>query len=702
MFQSTFNSQTVYVVDDFWNGQSPLRMEIAIIRDAQVSLTKRESRRPFSATLRVQKLQYAAVVHDAALRRLQGSLRAITTEPVVVPLWPAITRWMDRATAPISGGLKIVWKEDWSQFELFTDTEPEWPSDDDNFAPALFGFLKPAEPDVSNPDAVEWRVEFVESSPAAYSLQPSAFSFPGGPQPPGYSFAPPLLPVIPDFNAVSEEISVEVKREQLGFTRQQAQTFYPHAASRSQKADYTLTATQAGQFLRFFQDIAAPGAVFWASGWMQLARLTQDALATDSVLHVEDTGAVNVGDYVSIYNSSGALARKVVGRTANTIQLDDPVGNASPANDTCIFPLCLARLDKSIISLSWNSPESVSLSLSWTEVPAELLPANDEIIGSTLGKLPQRVVLFKFSRDLRNGTVLEYHFTNYERDILWDGHTWASRNIQCGDISRGLNLEDDGCDIMAEKFPGNPLIDDLTKTAEAPLSVTIHFADFDGASVSNATTEFTGSVGYPGRDGNRIKVKCKFGPAVLDNLLPFFITGPVCNYLKGNNADGTYLISPGCTLLAEDWKFTGLMTAPVTAGFPFTINLATLTGDGSRAAAALASGAVFANWFANGWCEWGTGAAIQRRGIIGSSAIAAGVLSLMMHRFFRGLPNIGDTITFYPGCDGLYRTCKAYDAANNPSGKFGNNGNFGAEPLMPIGNPTFVGQPSIGVSGSKK
>jgi hypothetical protein len=695
MIQTTFNAQTVYVLNDFWNGNADFQMDIALIRDTETGLTKREARRPYSLTLRVPKVRYAATVSDASLRTLQASLRALSTQPVILPLWPVVTRWADRAGACVSGGLKVAFKDDWSQFEIYTTVEPSWPSDDDNFAPALMGFISPNAANFINADAEKWPVEFSESSPAAYALQPVAFTAPAGPQPTGYSTAPALLPFYPDFQSITEEISVDIKRAQIGFTREQMTTFYPQAAARSQLASYRLTSSQAGQFIRFFQDIAAPGSAFWASGWTQIAQLTQDSIAANSVLTVEDTSAVLVGDYVWLYQHENATARKISAKTVNTITLDNNVGFALTVGDALILPLSLARLDKPKLTLSWRSAESVSLSLAWTEVPAELTIPTDETLGVTTGKLSTRVILYQFIRDYRNGTVVNYYFTSFEQDLSWNGQTWLYRKIDAGDISRGLNLEDDGVDVTTENFSGNPLLDDVQKVAEVPLQLVIRTADFDGTTVSNVKTEFSGLVlsAYP--QGRSIVAKCRFGPAVLDNQLPFFIKGASCNNLRGSN-DGTFLISAGCTLLKSDWKFTAQVAGPVVSDWPFAISLTSLARVTGSAPT------FFANWFAGGVIEWGTGANVQRRLIATSTNPVSGALTIKLHRYFKSLPTIGNTVVLYPGCDGMFATCKAYDGSANPTGKFDNKTNFFALPFMPIGNPSLTGQPNLGTRGGKK
>src|SRR5262249_24945944 len=111
---------------------------------------------------------------------------------------------------------------------------------------------------------------------------------------------------------------------------------------------------------------------------------------------------------------------------------------------------------------------------------------------------------------------------------------------------------------------------------------------------------------------------------------------------------------------------------------------------------------VFANWFANGYVEWGVGSNIQRRMIVGSTVLAGGAISFTLHRFFNSVPNIGDSVSIYPGCDGLYITCKAFDVSLNLTGKFNNYQNFGGQPFTPVSNFSMAGLKHLGVQGTKK
>lgn len=224
---------------------------------------------------------------------------------------------------------------------------------------------------------------------------------------------------------------------------------------------------------------------------------------------------------------------------------------------------------------------------------------------------------------------------------------------------------------------------------------------------ANIQQVFSGEVSKVSRQGNKITASGKLANSIFETQLPLLVRGTSCPHLRGSPGDGSHLISQGCTgpdatMKRSAWQCTGLVANPIGSGFPYTLTLSSLTGIGAAVSVALLAGSVFSNWFAYGWIEIGAGNAIQRRQIIGSTVPAGGVISLTLHRYLAALPALGALVTFYPGCDGQYTTCKAYNAASNPTGKFGNNLNFGADPFTPIGNPTVTGQPNVGMQGTKK
>ena len=718
MISTNFKGAPVYLLNDAPDWSKSPESTFTIVRDQQVSLTRRETRRPFSAKL-LTKLDYMTTIDRSSLRLMLGALRQLNVQPVIVPFWPAIAAWANRGIATINGGLRIGWKADWSQFGIYasTDLEPVG-FVPDYFAPALMGYLSPQSSPPIRRDTLQLQLSFVESAIAAYALDPSpsGLVLTAGPKPAGYATAPNILPFIPDREGIEELTSIQVKRDQIGFIREQQQTFYPQAAERSAKNNFTLSDPAPARLMQFFATVAGPGASFWSPSSMECLFMTANALATDTVLNVSDTSAMLVDDCVYIFVGDTGYARTVTAINPGvSVTIDSALGVPVPAAETHIFPLILSRLQKAQLKLTWLMPGMATAQIAWGEVPAEQFLPGDETLGVTIGQVgggKTRVILFQFTRDLGNGTVLNYYFTSFEGDINYSGQNWTHAPFEHGDITQTLNVQDDNveikCSVSNFNFPNNPLQADLTKTAEAPLSVTIIWADYDGAAVTNAQTMFTGDCSAPSRDGNIMRMKCHMGPSTFNTRLPCILRGVQCSHLRGTNADGTNLISAGCTgpdniMLRSKWKFTAVVAGPISAVWPYTLQLGTLVAVGANAITAQGTaGAIFANWFAPGVIEWGAGANIQRRAIVSSTAPGGFDLTVNLHRYFSVAPNIGDTVTLYPGCDGIYTTCQAFDSVNNPTGKFNNYPNFGGQPFTPIANPSTAGLTQLGTQGAKK
>ena len=174
MTSLVFKSQSCFLLNDQPDWSSPVESQFLMTRDKQISLTRHETRRPYSSTL-LTKLSYTATVSGGALRQLMGAIRQLNTQPVIVPFWPAIANWGNRANVTVNGGLRIAWRADWSQYSIYTstDAEPVWPVASDFWAPALMGFLTPDSSPAIRRDTQSVKINFTESSPAAYALQPN-------------------------------------------------------------------------------------------------------------------------------------------------------------------------------------------------------------------------------------------------------------------------------------------------------------------------------------------------------------------------------------------------------------------------------------------------------------------------------------------------------------------------------------------------
>lgn len=692
MITTTFNSATCYVINDAprWGGKT-VDAQFSMVLDQEEGLTRRETRRPFGASIRVPSFKYQSVVKGSNLTALQLALRNWTTQNIIIPFYPAQTTLANASSSPITGGLMIVWKSDWSNFGVYTGSPPGWAASTDNWAPALFGYLNTTLPELVAPDVALWDVDFVESSPVTYALGTALASFTDGPKPSGYSAAPKIMPVAPNWQTVSEQIAVNITRKNLSLTRELTQTYYPQvAAARTQESEFTMRASTTGAFLRFFSLYMGLGASFWQPSIQKVSGLTADASSGDTVINVDDTTTILSGDYLAFFDAGSIVATGRVSSTgAGTVTLASAIGAAVSKSNGVIFHLNLSRIESPSISISWQDTGLAVAKMRFIELPAEYAIASGETLGTTLGQLAQRVILLTMTRDLGNGTIVTTYWTPYEQDITTGGHTYVHSDWGVGDLPTTVDMESDSVDLKtftdAIGSSANPLIDDLMLVAEAPLGVSIDFADFDGTTVSNRSTVWQGTLVKIKRNGKEITGSLNAGPAVLENQLPGLIHGPSCNHTMRYN-DGTYLMSVGCTLLKSTYQFSAKY-ATSTGAYPFTLNLTNLASTGAL------SNPTTQDYYALGWAEWGSGANLQRRAIIGSSVPSGTSLNVTLDRWWNGTPSVGDTIYIYPGCDGLGKTCRT---------KFNNYINFGGEEFTPVGNPSLTKLTTNPANGAKK
>lgn len=692
MISTTFNGQAVLLVTAAPNWENPVTTTHELVGASTVSLSNRESRRPHSAAMRAG-LAFVALLSDLELRAAVGSLKAWAGEPVLCPFWPGVTTWANRATAPIGGGLKIVWKADWSQWELYTTTAPIWPDAADLWAPVLWGVFSGRDglPGGKwyNAALEDLEIEVEESGPADYALAPVAGTVTAGPLPPsGYGAAPKLFPFFPNFTGLQDAFTVRVRRETTGFRRQQSLELYPQAVARVQSLDYQLgSASEIAAFLSFFASYSGRGAAFWIPSWTAAAVLTAAVASGDSVLAVEDSVAVAAGDFLALISGGVRICRRVLSVTGTTVTLDAAVGADLPAS-TLVSPLLLARQDRATLRLEWTHGDLADATISVRELPTEYAPGADETVGTTLGQLPERCLLYDFTRD-HGGTLLHDRFTSYERDVTYGGFTWTSADVSHGAIKAGLALDADRVELTSQVFTGNPLVALGALKSEAPVRCTIMSGDVStSAVVSGVVILAVGEVDKARIRGTAISAGLSPGGWLLDQQAPRFDVGPLCNH---------GLFSSGCGLSRSAWVHTGLVNGAPTAAFPFAVsidNLARTTGP---------TPTWFVDWFAGGWIEIGTPGTStwQRRAILTSTAPVSGAFSVTLHRAFDPLPADNAAVILFPGCDLTRETCRAYNAGTNPRGKFDNYPAFGGHPEVPASNPSMV-KISANMGGGKK
>jgi len=691
MISTTFAGQAVRILQARPNWAERVQSTHELVLGSAASLSNREARRPHAAALR-SSLSFRALLQDAELRALGTALRGLGKDPVLCPFWPAARPWSQRATAPIQGGLNLVWTADWSTWGLYTTVEPGWPAAGDNWAPVLWGNLG-SRGDLANASWYNSRladlaIAIEEDGPAGYALAPVAGTVTAGPLPPtGYGTAPRLLPFVPHFERLAESITLRIDRQGTGFRRQQAAEFYPQTAVRIQELAYQLrSGAEAAALMAFLRDHAGRGSAFWAPSWVSAAVLTADVASAATVLQVADSGGVLVGDYLALIHEGQVIGRRVTAVGAGTITVSAAVGTDLP-RQALVSHLNLARLDSPRLTLDWTHTDLAETSLRVRELPTEYSPGADETVGTTLGQLPERSYLYDFTRD-HGGTLLHDRFTSYESDVTYGGHTWVSADIEHRGIEHGMALDSGRIDLLSRVFDANPLVALATIRAEVPVRLTIMSADVAAGVASNIQILAAGEVDKAALRGDRINGHLTPGGRLLSQQAPRFEVGPSCNHM---------LFSNGCGLSRSAWRHTALINGAPTAVFPFAVSLdglARTTGP---------TPTWFADWFAHGVLEIGTlgTATWQRRWILTSTGPISGAFTVQLHRPLDPLPADNTAVVLYPGCDLTEASCRAYHVSTNPLGKFDNFAAFGGHPQVPASNPSLV-KLSSNLGGGKK
>jgi hypothetical protein len=683
MIKTVYNGIQVWLLDLMPDWAKGVQCDFTLVSDVEPGLTNREGRRPFSETLRLD-FSYMGLANGGAARQLSGGLRQVKADPVVVPFWPAVVRWADRATRPIGAGLNIAFKEDFSQWEIYENVEPGWPLADDFVAPLLWGRLDKKAPEWIGPETAQLPVEFVEESQASYAVVPAAVVFANGPTPAGYGAAPKLFPILVNFSSVKGSVVEVVLREELGFGRQQQETFYPQTPPREQQSEHLLgTPSEIGSVLDFFRQHGG-GKSFWVPDFVSAVVLTADVQAADVVLQVQDTFSVITGDWIVFQTPDAILGTaRITAKTNNTVTIAVAVGVLMPAGTTLVSFLVLGKFRSPKLRVGWESLDVATVQLPMTEVPAEYAPAADETLGTTIGVLPTRCYLYEFSRTL-DGVTYTDRYTSYESDLTYGGNVYSAKKISHAEITQGLFLDKDAVEIRSDNFNGNAIGLMAALKMEAPLKAVIRQGEAAAGAAGNVSIIFTGEVTQASPDGSKLVARCVTAGSLFDRMVPAFNLQRDCN---------VGLFSVGCGLVRADWRFTAVVQNPGAPGYPFGLVIQTLAGGGAQAIAALAAVAVGADYFALGWIELNAGLSWQRRAILKSTAPVAGVLTLTLDRDPSPFPVVNDAVVLYPGCDLQYATCKS---------KFANGVNFMGHPFLPLANPSAIQQNATSGSGGGK
>lgn len=474
MIRTTYNDVDLFLLNDSPNWKAGFNCDFKVgTLDQQASLSQRETRRPYSSTI-LTTMNFTVVVRDSALNQLVGCLKQLKDQPVLAPFWPAVSFFKDLQTLLITGGLMVAFKADWSQWALYKPGfEPAWLQPLDLICPVVYGFIEDKTVRWANTTLGRWQVKLQESSQYDYSLEFNGQVPPFGPLPAGYAESPKIVAFQQDHRDTAETFNVVISREDGGFTREKTTTFYNHEVMRGQTSQYVLRGLrEVSDFISFYKLYAAVGASFWVRSPFQACSLMDDALAADATVTVVDASQLVGDDWVCARVNEVDHYAQVKTVLGNTVTFHDKLGIDLPAGYP-LYPLTLAKMAGSSVSVRFPSVALAVGKLSWMELkPEETLP-NGEVVGETIGQMPTKVILFHFWRDYGNGTVDDWYFTSFEDAVQYAGNEYLPANINLGDGITSVNLQDDALDITTFIFDGNPLNDEAGLQSETVLNVEI-------------------------------------------------------------------------------------------------------------------------------------------------------------------------------------------------------------------------------------
>lgn len=740
MILTSINGQTLYLLNEAPNGDSfGLRASLLSHRDS--SLTDREERRGFSETVALV-VSYDVQLHAAAARLLTAQLRTNGEEPVAAPIWPEARRWAERATASLTSGLYFLYRPGAELSAVFAAEQPPgWQTDTDVVVPLVVGYLDDREVKWLGADLAEFSVKLVENSRIDWAVAGVAYTALDGPNPAGLASAPVVLPFPTSWSQPRQDHVIRIERQRIGFMREASVTYRPTVKiARTLEQRAWLDSAEgwtAGKLVKWFEEHGS-GRAFWAAGQANAAELTEDVPAGATLLQLAETSGILVGDYLAAVDGAVVVATfgPVLTITGNAVGF---AGTATPellASRVRIVPLVLCRLEKKELAISFESGRVARADFLVRELPTESVVAQvGEIPGQTLGKLPTRAYLYTFERSIggtgilgdivredanyitytRNEDILREDaltitstlgtagglvgedefsitfvsadsetgvtdtFTSFERDLSDGGVIYFSRPITHGARTQGIALEQDTITLTCDGLNLPPILEAALLLSEVPCKVTIEKCEVVAGVVTNRQTVFTGDLAKCTVDGKSLRATAVSGGTFFDLKAPRFYLQAGCNHA---------LFSAGCGLLAANWKHSGVITDPGTAGYPYQFTVGGLSRAGGGAVITAADA------FAGGWAEIGAGAAIQRRSILGNTAMdAGGRIVLTLHSDPSPYPVAGAVVAIYPGCDGAATTCK---------GRFNNYLNHGGAPKVPIGNPSLFKLSSNVGGGGKK
>lgn len=467
----TFIGRDVALLTEAPDWKDSFDAEFSLLATQEQGLSGRESRRAMSIELRT-RLGFSVTSADAEARGLASGLKQYQNQLLGVPFWPGLVEWSERAGRKIGGGVNLVYREDWSQWELYLDgSEPVWPVSGDLVVPVLFGRMEQRALRWPSPSVATLDVSFTEASPSGWGLRVTDATFEAGVKPSeAYSFTPSVFPTQVHFDQADQSFNVEIERSTIGFGREDAETLYQESTGFSQGSDHIAEgADEIGKLLAFFKSHGA-GKPFWVPTWTSAVELSEDVGALVTAILVEDTVGVEPGEWLAFLREDGTIIRKVLSKASEAVFLESAPGE-TPL-ETLVCHAKLVRWAKPAMKVQWLCRDVIRMALNVREVPEEYTPAADEDLGISLGLVPHKVFLYEITKTVGDAEVIE-RLTSHEDDVELDGVTYTAAKVTHGSIRQGIALERDQVELTIHATASQILKEAATLKSNGPVKLVI-------------------------------------------------------------------------------------------------------------------------------------------------------------------------------------------------------------------------------------
>lgn len=680
MISATVGSELCWLLPYQTGDSSPLKLGVSIPVDFGRGLTGATTRRAQGITARYS-FEYRAVMQAGEFATLRAAALSAQDEPILVPLWPHAYR-IGVDTPTMTAGLVVAFTADFATWAINPGSYAAYTY----AAPLIYGRFRSPPRMASIADGlVAADIVVDEDAPASYSFYPAVGILPADTTfTNAYAYAAPVFPFVADWARAPEPVYpiTSVDRVTVGPGRKKSSTFYPQLPEQVQSATFTnVGATESAKMVAWWIRRSGEADAHWVATNQKFWHLASAASAGATTITLAlDTPAPAVGSILAL--SAGTIEIIRVGSVSGAVVT--LAGGATLANswataDTRITPAFLARHTDSELKMEYSPAGWISsCEISWREVASEeaSIPAG-ETRGTTLGRLATRAWFLQIDLDYNGATVSTY-LTNFESGASGatvGGHTWVYNACDFDRLVQSDDLEDDSCTLKMRWYAGCPLANWLPGVLAARGFLTIYRADVDSSGVfSNYGQVWKGELGTPSIEGANISVRMMGANALFARRGPKQVMSTVC---------GTNLFKVRCGLALSDWLWNATITA-VSSNVVTVGSLARANGSGNPA------GFGAADWFALGWMGYASGGLPMREGILTSTVISSGHITLTLDR--PCTLAVSASVQLAPGCDRRGDTCR---------NTFNNYGNFRGFEFIPAVSPNFVIPQNTG-TGAKK